>query len=110
MTWQRQPELQPGEVFVLDITKNELEKIRFDDEDAKTWAELQPGSDENGSFVALRLSAREAPAKQDNHACADAKAHPGTSGTRQRRSQDTLRALRAPAGHPRTRRAGRRPS
>lgn len=60
-TWQRQPELQPGEVFVLDITKNDLEKIRFDDGDAKTWVELQLGSDENGSFVALRLSQREAP-------------------------------------------------
>ena len=61
LTWQRQPELQAGEVFVLDITKNELERIRFDDEDAKTWAELQLDSDENGSFVALHLSGREAP-------------------------------------------------
>ena len=62
LTWQRQPELQSGEVFVLDITKNELETLRFDDEDAKTWTELQPSSDENGSFVTLRLSGREAPA------------------------------------------------
>ena len=62
LTWQRQPELQSGEVFVLDITKNELESLRFDDEDAKTWTELQPSSDENGSFVTLRLSGREAPA------------------------------------------------
>ncbi len=61
LTWQRQPELQAGEVFVLDITKNDLQKIRFDDEDAKTWAELQLDSDDNGSFVALRLSEREAP-------------------------------------------------
>ena len=61
LTWQRQPELQAGEVFVLDITKNELEKVRFDDEDAKTWAELQLDSDENGSFVVLRLSSRAAP-------------------------------------------------
>jgi hypothetical protein len=61
LTWQRQPELQAGEVFILDITKNELEKIRFDDEDAKTWTELQLGSDGNGSFVALHLSARAAP-------------------------------------------------
>ena len=61
VTWQRQPELQAGEVFVLDITKNELEAVRFDDDDAKTWVELQRASDDNGSFVALRLSGREAP-------------------------------------------------
>ena len=61
VTWQRQPELQAGEVFVLDLTKNELDKVRFDDEDAKTWVELQRESDNNGSFVALRLSERGAP-------------------------------------------------
>jgi hypothetical protein len=61
ITWQRQPELQAGEVFVLDITKNELQTLRFDDDDAKTWVELQRDSDENGSFVALRLSGRAAP-------------------------------------------------
>ena len=61
-TWQRQPELQAGEVFVLDITKNELQTLRFDDEDAKTWVELRRDSDDNGSFIALRLSERAAPA------------------------------------------------
>ena len=61
ITWQRQPELQAGEVFVLDITKNELQTLRFDDEEAKTWVELQRDSDDNGSFIALRLSERAAP-------------------------------------------------
>jgi hypothetical protein len=61
ITWQRQPELQAGEVFVLDITKNELQTLRFDDEEAKTWVELRRDSDDNGSFVALRLSGRAAP-------------------------------------------------
>ncbi len=61
VTWQRQPELQAGEVFVLDITKSDLETIRFDDEEAKSWVELQRASDDNGSFVALRLSGHEAP-------------------------------------------------
>jgi hypothetical protein len=60
ITWQRQPELQAGEVFVLDITKNELQTLRFDDDDAKTWVELQRDSDDNGSFIALRLSGRAA--------------------------------------------------
>jgi len=64
LTWQRQPELQAGEVFVLDITKNELGKLRFEDEEAKTWAEMQTEHDDNGSFVALRLSRRELPASK----------------------------------------------
>jgi hypothetical protein len=71
-TWQRQPELQAGEVFVLDITRNDLEKIRFDDEDAKTWAELQRDSDDNGNFVALRLSQRATPAAKSTAPVADA--------------------------------------
>lgn len=71
MTWQRQPELQTGEVFVLDITKNELEMIRFDDEEAKAWVELQRDSDGNGSFVALRLSQRATPAAKSTAPVAD---------------------------------------
>lgn len=62
LTWRRQPELQAGEVFVLDITKNDLSKVRFDDDEAKTFTELQLDRDDNGSFVALRLSRREPPA------------------------------------------------
>jgi hypothetical protein len=76
LTWQRKPELQAGEVFVLDITKNELQSLRFDDEDAKTWAELQLGSDESGSFVALRLSRREAPAAKTTTPAPTAKPTP----------------------------------
>jgi len=71
-TWQRQPELQAGEVFVLDITKNELQTLRFDDEDAKTWVELQRDSDDNGSFVVLRLSGRAAPEPKSTAPVADA--------------------------------------
>ena len=73
ITWQRQPELQAGEVFVLDITKNELQTLRFDDEEAKTWVELQRGSDDNGSFIALRLSERAAPAAKSTAPKASAK-------------------------------------
>jgi hypothetical protein len=29
-TWQRPPEKQAGEVFVLDITKNDLDNVRFE--------------------------------------------------------------------------------
>jgi hypothetical protein len=71
-TWQRRPELQAGEVFVLDITRNDLKTLRFDDEDAKTWVELQRDSDDNGSFVALRLSGRAAPEPKSPTPVADA--------------------------------------
>jgi hypothetical protein len=56
LTWQRQPELAAGEVFVLDITKNDLEKVRYDDEQFKNWSELTKGKDADGSFVYLQLS------------------------------------------------------
>jgi hypothetical protein len=72
MTWQRQPELQAGEVFVLDITKNELHTVRFDDEDAKSWVELQRDSDDNGGFVAIRLSGRAAPEAKSTTPAPDA--------------------------------------
>ena len=39
-TWQREPELTAGEVFVLDVTKNDLQKVRFEDQESKSWAEL----------------------------------------------------------------------
>jgi hypothetical protein len=55
-TWQRPPEKMAGEVFVLDITKNDLDKVRFEDQEAKSWAELAKGKDEDGTFITLRLS------------------------------------------------------
>jgi hypothetical protein len=55
-TWQRPPERQAGEVFVLDITKNDLEKVRFEDQEAKSWSELARGKDDEGSFITVRLS------------------------------------------------------
>ena len=55
-TWQRSPELQAGEVFVLDSTKNDLEKIRFEDTESKSWSELAKGKDADGSFISVRLS------------------------------------------------------
>lgn len=65
-TWQRGVELAPGEAFVVDIAKNELARVRFDDEDKgkdkATWVELGRASDEHGAFVEVRLSAQEKPA------------------------------------------------
>ncbi len=55
-TWQRDPELSAGEVFALDIGRGDLEKVRYDDQEFKSWSELVRDKDENGSFVSLRLS------------------------------------------------------
>jgi hypothetical protein len=55
-TWQRSPELQAGEVFVIDSTKNDLEKIRFEDAESKTWTEVAKAKDAEGSFISVRLS------------------------------------------------------
>ena len=44
-TWQRDPEQSSGDALVLDITKNDLEKVRYEDQEAKTWAELSKGKD-----------------------------------------------------------------
>jgi hypothetical protein len=55
-TWQRPPEKQAGEVFVLDLTKNDLDKVRFEDQEAKSWSELAKGKDDEGTFITLRLS------------------------------------------------------
>jgi hypothetical protein len=59
-TWQRQPELMAGEVFALDIARSDLEKVRFEDQDAKSWAELIRDKDENGPFVDVHLSGSDA--------------------------------------------------
>lgn len=61
-TWQRGVELAPGEVMVVDASKSDLAGVRFDDPEKPTWVELTGMSDENGSFIAVRLSAQEKPA------------------------------------------------
>jgi hypothetical protein len=60
LTWQRAPELAVGEVFAFDVTKNDLEKVRYADEEAKSWSEITRGKDANGSFVWLRMSGTDA--------------------------------------------------
>jgi hypothetical protein len=61
-TWQRGVELAPGEVLVVDIGKNELTSVRFDDQEKSTWVELGRMSDEGGPFTSVHLSAQEKPA------------------------------------------------
>jgi hypothetical protein len=60
VTWQRQPELAAGESFALDIGKGDLEKIRYEDAEFKSWAELSRDKDASGPFVTLQMSASDA--------------------------------------------------
>jgi hypothetical protein len=59
LTWQRAPELAPDEAIALDIGKNDLVSVRFDDRDKKSWVELARSSDDNGPFVRVHLGPQE---------------------------------------------------
>jgi hypothetical protein len=61
-TWQRGVELAPGEVFVVDIAKNDLASVRFEDQEKSTWVELGRMSDAGNTFTSVRLSAQDKPA------------------------------------------------
>jgi hypothetical protein len=59
-TWQRQPELQVGEVFAVDLAQSDLEKVRFEDQELKSWAELIRDKDSTGRYVQLHVSGSDA--------------------------------------------------
>ena len=59
-TWQRQPELQVGEVFAVDLAASDLEKVRYEDSDLKSWSELIRDKDRNGPYVQLHTSGSDA--------------------------------------------------
>ncbi len=59
-TWQREPELGKGEAIVVDVSKGDLEKIRYQDDELKSWVELVRDKDANGSFIGVRLSGSDA--------------------------------------------------
>jgi hypothetical protein len=54
-TWQRQPERAPGEVVVLDATRGNLGKVRFDD--GTKWVEMEQRSDAGEPAIWLHLAA-----------------------------------------------------
>lgn len=58
-TWQREPERAPGEVVVVETTKNDLSKVRF--EDGAKWVELEQRKEGGEASVWLHLSASESP-------------------------------------------------
>lgn len=59
-TWQRPPELVAGEVFAVDIGKDDLEKIRYEDQETKSFAELIREKDDQGLAVSVHLSGSDA--------------------------------------------------
>jgi hypothetical protein len=58
-TWQRDAELAPGEVVVVDVSKGELVGVRFEDQEKSTWVELGRTTDDNGAFISVHLSPQE---------------------------------------------------
>ena len=99
-TWQRPPEKQAGEVFVLDITKNDLDKVRFEDQEGKSWSELAKGKDDDGhvhqlAAVRVRQHRRRPALGPSRHRPQAA----GTAGPGQRDRPEAVRALR-PAARP----------
>ncbi len=59
-TWQREPERAPGEVVIVDASKNDVQAVRFEDNttaDKPKWTELEMRKDADGPVVWMKLSA-----------------------------------------------------
>jgi hypothetical protein len=67
VTWQRQPDLVAGEALALDIGRSDLEKIRYEDGENKSWTELVRAKDTGGPFVTVHLSGSDASAAAMPH-------------------------------------------
>ena len=80
-TWQRAPELAADEVVAVDIAKNDLTTVRFEDQEKHTWVELgrtsegnsRENSDESGPFISVRLGPQDKPASPKAPATSDGK-------------------------------------
>jgi hypothetical protein len=62
-TWQREAELAPGEVVVVDINKGELTAVRFEDQEKSTWVELGRADDDGEPLISVHLSPQDEPKK-----------------------------------------------
>jgi Domain of unknown function (DUF4340) len=58
-TWQREPEKAPGEATVLDVSKGDIEKVRF--EEGAKWVEIDQKPGEDGPAAWMRVSAKPSP-------------------------------------------------
>ncbi|HZS40889.1 MAG TPA: hypothetical protein VFF06_28845 [Polyangia bacterium] len=54
-TWQREPDRPAGEVVVMDVGKNDLQKVRFDD--GTKWVELTETKESGEPVVYMKLAA-----------------------------------------------------
>src|SRR5262245_48354265 len=78
-TWQREPEGQPGEIVVLDISKRALQKVRF--EDATRYAELFVNPQEDDKlWVLVGEKAKPVPVPPVAPAAADGGVAGGADG------------------------------
>jgi hypothetical protein len=59
-TWQREPERGPGEATVVDVSKSELNKVRF--EEGTKWVELEQKPGEETPQVWMRVAPKPSPA------------------------------------------------
>ncbi len=65
-TWQREPERAPGEVVVIDASKNDLGGIKYEDE--KTTVELQRRKDGGDPVVWVRITDKPDPTNKTPNA------------------------------------------
>jgi hypothetical protein len=59
-TWQRAPEVGAEDVVILDLSKGDVEKVRF--EDNTRWVEIVRGKDSKGAPEWIRFGTRTPPA------------------------------------------------
>jgi hypothetical protein len=71
--WQRSPALAPDEAIAVDLAKNDLAAVRFEDAEKSTWVELARSSDELGPLVSVRLGPQDKPASAKPAAGGDTK-------------------------------------
>ncbi len=56
-TWQREPDRPAGEVVVMDLGKNDVQKVRFEDD--KKWVEFTTSTENGERVVWLRIAAND---------------------------------------------------
>jgi hypothetical protein len=94
-TWQREPERAAGEVVVLEATRSDLQKARFEDD--KGWVEVWRGPAPEGAgdkAAWLKLSARE-PAPPSNTKAPERELRGNDAAVRLLDALTPLRASRA---------------
>jgi hypothetical protein len=57
--WQKEPERQPGESVIFDVTQNELQHVRY--EDGPKWVELDRRKNGDETHVWLKISPKADP-------------------------------------------------